>query len=185
MSITDCYLVFPEGLPNIFDLIRNLWELGARCWLYLSASKAQPCALCLTVWVRLRPYMSCSKNVIIHRDLKPANLMIAGVPFDGGSREVAQMSGFVKIADFGLSRSLAINNPHSKTAPSKQMEEDRCLPTTLDSLPSLLHEPSWQGFCIGHPHICRAAFEFVWLWRLGFYSRIVHGALGSWGQVGI
>ena len=38
---------------------------------------------------------------------------------------MAQKLGFVKIADFGLSRSLAINNPHSKTAPSKQMEEDR------------------------------------------------------------
>lgn len=68
---------------------------------------------------------SCSKNVIIHRDLKPANLMIAGVPFEGGSREIAQKQGFVKIADFGLSRSLAINNPHSKTAPAKQVEEDR------------------------------------------------------------
>lgn len=67
----------------------------------------------------------CSKNVIIHRDLKPANLMIAGVPFEGGDREVAQKFGFVKIADFGLSRSLAINNPHSKTSVDKEMGSDR------------------------------------------------------------
>ena len=74
--------------------------------------------------------MCCSKNVIIHRDLKPANLMIAGVPFENGSREVAQKSGFVKIADFGLSRSLAINNPHSKTSAAKSMD-DRCCPQYL------------------------------------------------------
>ena len=73
------------------------------------------------------PVLCCSKNVIIHRDLKPANLMIAGVPFENGSREVAQKSGFVKIADFGLSRSLAINNPHSKTSAAKSMD-DRCCP---------------------------------------------------------
>lgn len=51
--------------------------------------------------------------------------MIAGVPFENGSREVAQKSGFVKIADFGLSRSLAINNPHSKTSADKEIENDR------------------------------------------------------------
>ena len=72
---------------------------------------------------------TCSKNVIIHRDLKPANLMIAGVPFENGSREVAQKSGFVKIADFGLSRSLAINNPHSKTSAEKEIENDRSAPS--------------------------------------------------------
>lgn len=68
----------------------------------------------------------CSKNVVIHRDLKPANLMIGGVPFEGGSRAVAQKTGFVKIADFGLSRSLAINNPTSKTSAEKEIDNDRC-----------------------------------------------------------
>lgn len=72
--------------------------------------------------------------MIIHRDLKPANLMIAGVPFENGSREVAQKSGFVKIADFGLSRSLAINNPHSKTSAHKEIESDRSAPSKLCSL---------------------------------------------------
>ena len=78
-----------------------------------------------TVIPLLKACAVCSKNVIIHRDLKPANLMIAGVPFEGGSREVAQKSGFVKIADFGLSRSLAITNPHSKTSADKEIENDR------------------------------------------------------------
>ena len=64
--------------------------------------------------------------MVIHRDLKPANLMIGGVPFDGGSRAIAQKTGFVKIADFGLSRSLAINNPASKTSASaEEIENDR------------------------------------------------------------
>ncbi len=45
--------------------------------------------------------------MVIHRDLKPANLMIGGGPFEGGSRSVAQKTGFVKIADFGLAKGQA------------------------------------------------------------------------------
>lgn len=69
--------------------------------------------------------MCCSKNVVIHRDLKPANLMIAGVNFEGGRREIAQKFGFVKIADFGLSRSLAINVRNKTSEEDKDYEHDR------------------------------------------------------------
>ena len=52
--------------------------------------------------------VACSKHIIVHRDLKPANLMLGGIPHDTGTREMAAKEGVVKIADFGLSRSLAI-----------------------------------------------------------------------------
>ena len=54
------------------------------------------------------PHPPCSKHIIVHRDLKPANLMLGGIPHDTGTREMAAREGVVKIADFGLSRSLAI-----------------------------------------------------------------------------
>jgi len=50
---------------------------------------------------------------VIHRDLKPANLMIAGNPYrlaQRGFRERLMLeTGIVKIADFGLSKSLTLN----------------------------------------------------------------------------
>lgn len=49
-----------------------------------------------------------NKQLIVHRDLKPANLMLGGIPHETGTRDMAAMEGVIKIADFGLSRSLAI-----------------------------------------------------------------------------
>ena len=49
----------------------------------------------------------------MHRDLKPANIMLGGVPADLYDREVAQQYGTAKIADFGLSKSLALRNAAS------------------------------------------------------------------------
>lgn len=49
-----------------------------------------------------------NKQLIVHRDLKPANLMLGGIPHETGTREMAAKEGVIKIADFGLSRSLAI-----------------------------------------------------------------------------
>lgn len=46
--------------------------------------------------------MSC-----VHRDLKPANLMLGGIPHDSTDRDIALQLGVIKIADFGLSKSLA------------------------------------------------------------------------------
>ena len=57
--------------------------------------------------------------------------MLGGVPFNSGSRDLAQKTGFVKIADFGLSRSLAINKAHSKTDDAKAVEADRLVYATL------------------------------------------------------
>lgn len=45
----------------------------------------------------------------MHRDLKPANLMLGGIPHDSTDRDIAAELGVVKIADFGLSKSLAQN----------------------------------------------------------------------------
>ena len=49
----------------------------------------------------------------MHRDLKPANIMLGGVPADLYDREVAQQYGTAKIADFGLSKSLALRHAAS------------------------------------------------------------------------
>ena len=49
----------------------------------------------------------------MHRDLKPSNIMLGGVPANLYDREVAQQYGTAKIADFGLSKSLALRNAAS------------------------------------------------------------------------
>lgn len=54
-----------------------------------------------------------NKQLIVHRDLKPANLMLGGIPHETGTREMAAKEGVIKIADFGLSRSLAIMQKHA------------------------------------------------------------------------
>ncbi|GMH42437.1 hypothetical protein BSKO_10356 [Bryopsis sp. KO-2023] len=85
-----------------------------------------------------------SSVCIIHRDLKPANLMIGG--HRAATREMKQMmvkeTGVVKIADFGLSRSIAMRlyRRHGQrdvpsihtggvdvTSPSSESEERRSL----------------------------------------------------------
>lgn len=66
--------------------------------------------------------MSC-----VHRDLKPANLMLGGIPHDSTDRDIALQLGVIKIADFGLSKSLAQNEKAAKSRSSmnlnKAMEE--------------------------------------------------------------
>lgn len=47
-------------------------------------------------------------NPIIHRDLKPGNLMLAGNPYQDQTSVVFD-TGVVKMADFGLSKTLPIN----------------------------------------------------------------------------
>ena len=53
----------------------------------------------------------CSKNKMscVHRDLKPANLMLGGIPHDSTDLSLGGELGVIKIADFGLSKSLAQN----------------------------------------------------------------------------
>lgn len=45
---------------------------------------------------------------IIHRDLKPGNLMLSGSPYQS-ERQIIYETGVVKLADFGLSKTLPIN----------------------------------------------------------------------------
>ena len=45
---------------------------------------------------------------IIHRDLKPGNLMLSGSPYQS-QREIVFDTGTVKLADFGLSKTLPVN----------------------------------------------------------------------------
>ncbi|KAK9786069.1 hypothetical protein WJX73_002690 [Symbiochloris irregularis] len=56
------------------------------------------------------------RHLIIHRDLKPANLMLGGMPPDIIDRPTAQKYGVCKIADFGLSKSLALGKGTANNA---------------------------------------------------------------------
>ena len=67
----------------------------------------------------------------MHRDLKPANIMLGGIPTDVYDREVAQRYGTAKIADFGLSKSLALRNAanshrYRDTGPLKPKPKQCC-----------------------------------------------------------
>ncbi len=63
--------------------------------------------------------MSC-----MHRDLKPANLMLGGIPHDSTDRDIAAELGVVKIADFGLSKSLAQNVSAARSRSALDLERD-------------------------------------------------------------
>ncbi|KAK9810142.1 hypothetical protein WJX72_005510 [[Myrmecia] bisecta] len=57
-------------------------------------------------------------SAIIHRDLKPGNLMIAGSQYHGRDSLVFD-TGTIKLADFGLSKSLPVNKHASYDLDSK------------------------------------------------------------------
>lgn len=63
--------------------------------------------------------MSC-----MHRDLKPANLMLGGIPHDSVDRDIAAELGVVKIADFGLSKSLAQNVSAARSRSGMDLDRD-------------------------------------------------------------
>ncbi len=60
----------------------------------------------------------------MHRDLKPANLMLGGIPHDSTDRDIAAELGVVKIADFGLSKSLAQNINAAKSTSKLDLNRD-------------------------------------------------------------
>ena len=73
------------------------------------------------------------QHLIIHRDLKPANLMLAGIPPDIADRSIAQRFGVCKIADFGLSKSLALRS--DDTAKSRRkLVDDLCEGNKVDEV---------------------------------------------------
>jgi serine/threonine protein kinase len=53
-----------------------------------------------------------SQGAIVHRDLKPGNLMISGSQYVPRPRLVSDV-GVVKLADFGLSKSLPKADKHA------------------------------------------------------------------------
>ena len=50
-------------------------------------------------------YLHSRRQPIVHRDLKPANLMISG-NLNANAEQLYLDSGVIKVADFGLSKSL-------------------------------------------------------------------------------
>ncbi|CAG9464939.1 unnamed protein product [Pedinophyceae sp. YPF-701] len=73
-----------------------------------------------------------SPQAVIHRDLKPANLMVSGNPYRGANQEGFRErlmfdTGIIKVADFGLSKSLVLNknkNKHGNVQLSDLQEDD-------------------------------------------------------------
>jgi len=96
------YMIVTEYLPG-----GSLADLFKRAEYYFPSMR-RAVAMALDCSKGMTYLHSHNKHIIVHRDLKPANLMLGGIPHDTGTREMAAKEGVVKIADFGLSRSLAI-----------------------------------------------------------------------------
>jgi serine/threonine protein kinase len=58
-------------------------------------------------FARAMAYMHSRQPVIVHRDLKPANIMVGGSSFMlADTATLLHSAGTIKVADFGLSKSL-------------------------------------------------------------------------------
>lgn len=70
-------------------------------------------------FARAMAYMHSRSPALIHRDLKPANIMIGGSSFMlSDTALLLNSAGIVKVADFGLSKSLPKRGKNSGTGPA-------------------------------------------------------------------
>lgn len=70
-------------------------------------------------FARAMAYMHSRSPALIHRDLKPANIMIGGSSFMlSDTALLLNSSGIVKVADFGLSKSLPKRGKTSVPGPA-------------------------------------------------------------------
>lgn len=118
------YMIVTEYLPG-----GSLADLFKRADTYFPSMRR---AVCIALdCAKGMSYLHChNKHIIVHRDLKPANLMLGGIPHDTGTREMAAKEGVVKIADFGLSRSLAImqhRRPHGESVGASKRAGDEAV----------------------------------------------------------
>ncbi|BDA49507.1 Integrin-linked protein kinase 1 [Coccomyxa sp. Obi] len=117
------YMMITEFLPggSLTDLFKRV-NSGATSppSLRRATEMALDCARGMQyLHARNKNKMSC-----MHRDLKPANLMLGGIPHDSTDRDIAAELGVVKIADFGLSKSLAQNINAAKSRSTMDLDRD-------------------------------------------------------------
>jgi serine/threonine protein kinase len=90
-------------------------------------------------------YMHNREPKIIHRDLKPANIMIGGSSFMLSDNSVLlHTSGIVKVADFGLCKSL----PKRGTRPSDESRSVRDREELKDTYRLTGAHPLLQAACL-------------------------------------
>ncbi|KAK9810812.1 hypothetical protein WJX73_009202 [Symbiochloris irregularis] len=99
-SKAEPYLLITELMSggSVADAFRRERAFGLRRSIEIALDAARGLA-----------YMQAKKpSPIVHRDLKPANLMVAGSPYYTRDKLIYDI-GTIKLADFGLSKSLPIN----------------------------------------------------------------------------
>ncbi|KAK9904893.1 hypothetical protein WJX75_005037 [Coccomyxa subellipsoidea] len=117
------YMIVTEFLPggSLTDLFKRVHSgAAAPPSLRRATEMALDCARGMQyLHARNKNKMSC-----MHRDLKPANLMLGGIPHDSVDRDIAAELGVVKIADFGLSKSLAQNVSAARSRSRMDLDRD-------------------------------------------------------------
>lgn len=102
------YMIITEYMSG--RSLADMFQDGEHPPLPRAVQLALDCALGMTYLHNRRP------QAVIHRDLKPANLMIGGGQASTLDQRklIVQQVGVVKIADFGLSKSLKLTKEDSK-----------------------------------------------------------------------
>ncbi|KAG2500845.1 hypothetical protein HYH03_001606 [Edaphochlamys debaryana] len=110
-----------------------------------------------------------SPQAVIHRDLKPANLMIGGPKvFSSLHRMLCQEEmGVLKIADFGLSKSLKLNKPkrHNNRGSLDNTPDN----SVLNGRANSAGNPSYQGGASSHGDPTKATERYKLTGETGSY----------------
>ncbi|KAK9838136.1 hypothetical protein WJX81_003291 [Elliptochloris bilobata] len=121
VTTSQPYMLVYEFLPggSLLDMFKRVNVGDGSVWpsLRRATEMALDCARGM-LYLHAR-----NKRIIIHRDLKPGNLMLGGIPFDTDDGSIAQTVGVVKIADFGLSKTLAIQSSMSRSGAMGELDE--------------------------------------------------------------
>ncbi|CAL5224575.1 g7281 [Coccomyxa viridis] len=116
-TVSQPYMIVTEFLPggSLTDLFRRVHHGNAQ---HPSLKRATEMALDCSRGMTYLHAKNKNKMSCVHRDLKPANLMLGGIPHDSTDLRLGGELGVVKIADFGLSKSLAQNEKAANSSKS-------------------------------------------------------------------
>jgi len=107
---TEPYMIVTEYMPG--GSLTDVFKASRKLTIWRAVQLALDCARGLA-------YLhSRSPQAVIHRDLKPANMMLGGHKIYNSQHKALCLSeiGVMKIADFGLSKSLKMPKPKKKDA---------------------------------------------------------------------